>query len=190
MLRLSGLGHEQLGDNEAAAEFYSRGLAIEPGNPDLLSARGMVRYSSGPEAIRDLERAVGAGATLMWPYFFLAHHSFRERRFRETLGFCAAALEREGPDDAKSELNEWLAIARAELGFPDGMVREAFEEALRLDPSNDRARRNLATYEEFVGASKSIGTAPFEARSPHAVQARAFIDVQATLFDRWARSAA
>jgi hypothetical protein len=30
------------------------------------------------------------------------------------------------------------------------MVRAAFEHSIRLDPSNDRARRNLATFEEAV----------------------------------------
>ena len=46
-----------------------------------------------------------------------------------------------------------MAIAQAELGFPDGMVRATFDDAIRRDPSNERAMQNLTT---FVAASSPL----------------------------------
>ena len=43
-------------------------------------------------------------------------------------------------ENAKSQLEEWRAIAQAELGVPPEAVRTAFEAAIRLDPSNELAR--------------------------------------------------
>jgi hypothetical protein len=62
-----------------------------------------------------------------------------------------------------SEVSEWLAIAQAGLGFPFEMVRAAFENAIRFDPSNDRARRNLAAFE-------AANTKEMEIRSVSAVR--------------------
>ena len=49
-----------------------------------------------------------------------------------------AALSGERPP-LRTQLEEWRAIAQAELGFPPEAVRTAFEAAVRLDPSNERA---------------------------------------------------
>jgi hypothetical protein len=53
-------------------------------------------------------------------------------------------------DTVKGNLYEWLAIARSELGFPSSQVRAAFEEAIRLEPANDRIRRNFRAFEESL----------------------------------------
>lgn len=173
-----GLCHQKLGENQAAISAYSKGLAIEPQNATLLTARGCVGYGSGGDAIRDLELAISYGTALIWPHYLLAHHHFVERRYQECLRNCENALRIEGPLEAKCDLAEWLAISRAELGFPEGMVRAAFEDALRLDPSNDRARHNLAAFEATPGDSKSIKSPRFETRSRREAQALA-------LGDRW-----
>ena len=44
-------------------------------------------------------------------------------------------------------LHEWLAVSRAELGYPSDEVRAAFGEAIQLAPDADRIRDNLATFE-------------------------------------------
>jgi hypothetical protein len=46
-----------------------------------------------------------------------------------------------------SEVFEWMAIAQAQLGFPADMVRTSFDKAIQRDPSNERAKRNLAAFE-------------------------------------------
>jgi hypothetical protein len=68
----------------------------------------------------------------------------------------------------KSELAEWSAISQAELGFPAEMIRASFENSLRLDPSNDRARRNLAAFEAAIRPARPR---TWETRSEAAVRA-------------------
>ncbi len=68
-----------------------------------------------------------------------------------------------------SELSEWLGISQAELGYPDEVVRASFEKAARLDASNDRARRNLAVFED-MNLRPSPQTRQWEKRSASAVR--------------------
>jgi hypothetical protein len=60
-----------------------------------------------------------------------------------------------------------MAIAQAELGFPADMVRVSFENAIRLDPSNERANRNLAAFE---AANKPMTGKNWETRTAGAVR--------------------
>ncbi|MHC5539475.1 hypothetical protein ACYOEI_14755 [Singulisphaera rosea] len=147
---LLGFSHEFLGDSQTAVHYYSRALGLAPNNVALLTARGILLYGSGPRAIGDFEVAAKHGSPVVWPYFYLAHNDLVSGRFDE----CRAMSERAGqfpaPDSVRSELAEWKAISQAEVGFPIDMVRASFEEALRLDPSNDRARRNLLLLEAAV----------------------------------------
>lgn len=151
---LLGFLHEFLGDNQTAVQYYSRGLRLSPTNVILLTARGILLYGSGPRAIGDFELAANHGCPVVWPYFYLAHNDLVSGRFEE----CRVLSERAGqlpaPDSVRSELAEWKAISQAELDFPVDMVRASFEEALRLDPSNDRARRNLSLFEAAVSTAQ------------------------------------
>ena len=61
-----------------------------------------------------------------------------------------------------SEVSEWLAISQAELGFPLDMVQASFENAIRFDPSNDRAKDNLAIFE---AAGKPVPVQDFKVRT-------------------------
>ena len=47
-----------------------------------------------------------------------------------------------GSAAVKSELAEWLAISESELAFPVEIVRASFENAVRLDPSNERTTKS------------------------------------------------
>ncbi len=66
-----------------------------------------------------------------------------------------------------SEVTEWMAIAQAELGFPADMVRASFDNAIRLDPANERAQRNLAAFE---AANLLITVKNWETRTAGAVR--------------------
>ena len=66
-----------------------------------------------------------------------------------------------------SEVSEWLAIAQAQLGFPTDMVRVSFDGAIRLDPTNERAKRNLAA---FDAATRPIAQKIWETRTAPAVR--------------------
>jgi tetratricopeptide (TPR) repeat protein len=144
---LLGFSYEFLGETQLAANYYTRGLAAQPQNDGLLVARGILLYGSSLRAITDLELAVRQGSPVIWPYFYLAHHYLVTGDFQRCRVLSERATEMPGSAAVKSELAEWLAISESELAFPVEMVRASFENALRLDPSNERARRNLAAFE-------------------------------------------
>jgi hypothetical protein len=75
-----------------------------------------------------------------------------------------------GSDTAKSQLEEWRAIAQAELGFSAESVRAAFEAALRLDPSNELARRNQDAFEASVRVPRTNLRSKWEQKSEAAVR--------------------
>jgi tetratricopeptide (TPR) repeat protein len=145
-----GFCHEILGNLGAAVDFYTRGLQRNASNHALLVARGILLYGTSPRAIADFEQAVGLSSPIVWPYLFLAHHYLITSRFDECRIMCETGLRMRGSDTAKSQLEQWRAIAQAELGFPAEFVRAAFEAALRLDPSNELARRNQIAFEAFL----------------------------------------
>jgi tetratricopeptide (TPR) repeat protein len=147
---LLGSCHEFLGDSQQAIENYTRGLQADPHNDALLVARGILLYGSSPRAITDFELATQYGSPLVWPYFFLAHHHLINRRFEQCRSMCERASRMPASNFVMSELAEWSAISQSELGFPVEMIRAAFENSIRLDASNERARRNLAAFEEAV----------------------------------------
>jgi tetratricopeptide (TPR) repeat protein len=164
---LIGFCHEFSGDTQTAIDYLTRGLQAEPYNDALLFARGALLYGSSPRAISDFELAITQGFPLIWPYFFLAHHYLINHRFEECRLMSERASRIQAPDSVKSELAEWLGISRSELDYPAEVVRAAFEQAIRLDPSNDRAKRNLAIFEEAV---QTAGRRDWERRSAAAVR--------------------
>ena len=166
-LALLGFGYEFLGKWQAALEFYSRGLQLDPYNDALLVARGVLLYGTSPRAIADLETALRTGSPLIWPYVFLAHHYLLNGRFEECRKLCERALGMKGSPAVMSEVSEWTAIAQAELGFPAEVVRGSFDNAIRIDPSNARAKRNLAAFE---AANPPITDKIWETRSTGAVR--------------------
>ncbi|MGD9646985.1 MAG: hypothetical protein AB7U73_14840 [Pirellulales bacterium] len=145
---LLGLCHEKLGGTNAAIDHYTRGLQADPFNEALLIARGNLLYGRNPSAIGDFRHAVESESTFIWPYLFLAHEYLATHQYDLCRTMCERGLHRDGSDQAKSHLEEWRAIAQCELGFSPELVRTAFESAIRLDPANENARRNLARFNE------------------------------------------
>jgi len=146
--RLLGFCYEQLGDFQASLRSYNLGLAADPENEALLVARGILRYAVEANAADDFEQAIRLGSTKVWPYFFLAHHYLVNNRFEECRKMCEHALDLPASDEVRANLNEWLAISEAELGFPPERIRAAFEAAIRLAPDVDRIRWNLDVFEK------------------------------------------
>lgn len=147
LLSLLGFGYEFLGNAQVALQFYSAAIQIEPDNDALHVARGMLIYGFDSRAIMDFETAINLHTPLVWPYVMLAHHHLVSGRFEDCRKLCERALDIGGSEAVISEVFEWMAIAQAQLGFPADMVRTSFERAIRRDPSNERAKRNLATFE-------------------------------------------
>jgi tetratricopeptide (TPR) repeat protein len=167
-LALLALSHEYLGEMGDALQCYSRGLGIDPSHEALLIGRGVLTYGKSPQSPNDLEQAVKLGSQLVWPYFFLAHHYAVNNRYDDCRRMCERGLEMKASPAVLSQVSEWLAIAKAELGFPPEIVRAAFEQALRLDPSNEMARRNLQAFEQAL--SHPAAPKEWEKRSENTVR--------------------
>ncbi len=168
LLALLGFGNEFLGTSHLALNYYTQGLALDPANDALLVARGILLYGTSDQSIADLEMAIRHDSPLVWPYVFLAHNNLVNGRFEECRRLCEHALRIGASSAVMSEVYEWLAIAQAQLGFPAGLVRASFDSAIRLDPSNESARRNLAAFE---AAAKPISVKTWETRTAPAVRA-------------------
>jgi tetratricopeptide (TPR) repeat protein len=164
---LLGRCHESLGNTQAAARCYSLGLRRHPDSGPLLASRGLLLYGSSPQAVADLENATRFDYPAIWPYYLLAHHYLRSSRYLECLEMCRRAAGLASSSAVKSEMTEWSAIAQAHLGFPADLVRASFEEAIRIDPSNERASRNLASFE---GSGSLAGPWPWTTRTEPAVR--------------------
>lgn len=167
---LLGCCNEFLGNINAAVVYFSLGLKMNPSSDALLTARGTLLYGANPYAIADLEQAVQLGTPLIWPYFFLAHHHLTAGQFHHCRIMCEAGLKLKGSDTAKSQLEEWRAIAQAELGFPPELVRMAFEAAIRLDPTNESAKRNQDAYEVHLKSPHSDLRSIWEQKSNSAIR--------------------
>lgn len=166
---LLGFCHEFLGKAGAAVIDYSRGLQVNPNNDALLVARGILLYGSSPCAVTDFEQAVTLGSPVVWPYLFLAHHYLITDRFEQCRIMCEMGLRMRASENAKSQLEEWRAIAQAELGFPPEVVRAAFEMAVRLDPSNELAKRNRTAFEASLSVPRTRPHSRWEQKSEAAL---------------------
>jgi tetratricopeptide (TPR) repeat protein len=167
---LLGLCHEFLENSGAAVTYYSRGLQVKPNEDGLLVARGILLYGTSPRAITDFEQAARLGSPVVWPYLFLAHHYLATSRFEESRAMCETGLRMRGSNTAKSQLEEWRAIAQAELGFSPDAVRAAFEAAVRLDPSNELAKRNQDAFEASFRVPRARTHSKWEQKSEAAVR--------------------
>ncbi|HEV3386494.1 MAG TPA: hypothetical protein VG097_16845, partial [Gemmata sp.] len=83
---------------------------------------------------------------------------------------CETGLRMHGSDTTKSQLEEWRAIAQAEGGFSPEDVRVTFEAAIRLDPSNELAKRNQNAFEAFLRIPRKPQHAGWEQKSEAAVR--------------------
>lgn len=140
---LLGFSYDHLGEREQALHWYNFGLAMSPDNENLLVARAILRYGASPTAVHDFQQALRLGSSIVWPYFFLAHHYLVNNQLSDCRRICEQALSLPASNVARSNLFEWFAISQAELGFPSDQVRASFEDALRLDPMNERLRGNF-----------------------------------------------
>ncbi len=165
-----GICYDRLGNSGAAIDSFSRGLSANPNSVALLVSRGILRYGRSSDAINDFEQAERLGSTLVWPYLFLAHHCLFTNRFDECRVMCERGLRMTGTESAKSQLEEWRAIAQAALGFPPDFVRTAFEAAVRWDPSNEFASRNLAAFEASLKVPPAQPNSTWEKKSEAAIR--------------------
>lgn len=146
ILLLLATFHRWLGETREAYDYYSRAILLEPWNDALLIARGIIVYGTNPSAIADFEQAIRLNSGIVWPYYYLAHYLLSNNRMEDCRRMCEVALGKPAPPRIQSELCEFLGIALTNLGYPPQVVQRAFENAIRVDPSNERARENLRRF--------------------------------------------
>ncbi len=148
-----GMCYEHLRNDDGALAAYDEVLSIQPSHEAALTARGILRYSKDANAaVRDLERALLQDTPLVWPYFYLAHHSLVTARYQHCLYYCRAALVRKASDPVKADLLEWQAIAIAETNGSIAEVLANLDAALRLAPGNRRIEENKAEVTRALNA--------------------------------------
>jgi tetratricopeptide (TPR) repeat protein len=152
ILLLLATCHRWLGETREAYDYYSRAIILEPWNDALFTARGMIVYGTNPSAISDFEQAIKLNSPMVWPYFYMAHYLLSQNRFEECRKMCERALGKPAPERIQSELCEFLGIALTHLGYPPPVIQRAFENAIRVDPSNERARQNLRRFLDALAA--------------------------------------
>lgn len=150
--QLAASGFEILDDLPSALQCYEDGLKHSPDDEVLLIGKGLLLY--GAQTARAIE-AFGRvlrneGSSLVWPYFFLAHHAMLLKNHDEALKLIKQALTRATSKPVRAELLEWQAICFSERGFPLEMVRAQFEKAMSQDASNGRIRKNSEAFEEAL----------------------------------------
>jgi hypothetical protein len=115
----------------------------------------MIVYGTNPSAISDFEQAIKLNSLIVWPYFFMAHYLLTQNRFEECRKMCELALGKPAPERMQSELCEFLGIAMTHLQYPAPVIQRAFENAIRVDPSNDRVKQNLQQFLDALAAQPS-----------------------------------
>lgn len=156
--QLAASAFEILGDSASALRCYEAGLKLSPDNELLLVGKGMALYGiQTNKAVAAFQRVVSnEGSSLVWPYFFLAHHSLLQQNYAESLRMGKLARERATSNVVRAELLGWQAICLSESGYPADVVRPLFERALLLDPANERLQRNLTAFTESLSTDEQL----------------------------------
>lgn len=168
-----GVCYERLGAFDAALRTYNEAISRDPNESDVLTFRGLATLEQNrTDALKDFAQAIQVGSTSVWPYFFLAHHALELGDYSQCLSLCGDALQRTDRRALLAQLHEWSGISRFILRLPTASVLDSFEQAVALDPTNERIRRNRAVAETLVADSTrdqamwciSLETSPEEAR--------------------------
>ncbi len=153
--QLAASGFEIIDDLPAALACYDEGLKLSPDNDVLLAGKGLLLYGSQTDqAVAAFKGAARNRTSLVWPYFFLAHHCVLNKNYADSLDMGQAAWARATTNPVRAELLEWRAICLLELNFPIEEVRSIFEKAVSLDPSNAQIAKNRVAFDEAVAESR------------------------------------
>jgi len=144
-LALTGLGNVYLNRKDYPNAMKYLALAIES-NPDMAICHNNLGYAylqtNNPEkALEEFEIAVHLNPDLAKPQSNLGTMLARSRKYNDAIWHFLYAL-RLAPNDVETWVNLGLAY---QLSGRSGIAEECYREALRRDPSDERAKSYLAT---------------------------------------------
>jgi len=139
---------ERLGRFDEALSTYDAGIQRFPGNPELLTARGLLRLEHDMGgSIDDFRSAVKLFARSVWPYLELARNEFSHHKYDDVLELCRLGLERANRDADAALMFDLRALALFEKNDSAVAIERAFQTAVSLDPFNLAIRHN---YDRFL----------------------------------------
>ncbi len=156
----AGMANERTGNYPGAVRLYERGLAVEPGNVELLNALGFSLFQQGrsEEAVVALEKAIAAdpGHAKAHNNLALASVDLGELELAEAYYRESLAIE-----PHPSIYND-LGFVLESQGLPED-AEELYRKALELDPESPSANFNLggslARAGEFADAERYLRAA-------------------------------
>jgi tetratricopeptide (TPR) repeat protein len=140
---------EKAGQKDKAYDAMSELIKLEPDNPVLYALRGKL-YFPEEKGILDYLMAINKGLRDAWPYIKLARHYLKNKKFDYALRVCEMALMHSMEPKIRRQLLDFLAIAMAGIGRHPREVQECFRIAIAANDKNERAKHNLAAYQEAV----------------------------------------
>lgn len=141
LILLLGLCYEELNDYKAAIQIYDEGLKKKPGDAELLSLRGLVKYyQNDPRAYEDLNLAAAGGARTVWTYALLAQKFFREGQHLNCVVLCNRAVQMDSRPEIKAGLHQLLGMSYAMLGQSVDWIDANFSQAEALDSKDPQLK--------------------------------------------------
>lgn len=146
-----GFCFQELDQLDESRHCFDRALVLDGNNDALLTARGILLYGRNTtQSVNDFYSALALDSKLVWPYLFLAHFYLLQERYDACLAMCRESQIRAATENVRANCYEWMAICQAMLGFSSSIVRENFDRAIQLNPTNTRIRRNRQAFDESL----------------------------------------
>lgn len=131
---------------EEAYETLKKLLEINPDSDEsrMLKARVMMRLKNYDEAQKSLEEIIRNNPGNLSAHMWLIDVYDESLRMDDGIKFARRALRKKWPDKDRSVLTERLGQLYERMGNEKESIK-LFEEALKIDPNNNKARIGLAT---------------------------------------------
>lgn len=143
--------NDALSNRDEALRLYSVLINLNPTDGDAYAMRGKLLIGiDNTAAIADYGMAVSLNTHALAPYLVLANEALKRGRFKEAHLLSSTVLSfKKINNESKAAALEFLAISSFELGGKErAKATSLFEQAVALDPHNERLQRNFEIVRE------------------------------------------